>query len=98
MDGPLIPETPGMARPYVIVIGNEKGGTGKSTTATHLIVALLRLGFSVGSVDLDARQRTLTRVFDNRRAYAEAGGCDLPMPEHHHIARSNAPTRAKSES
>ena len=67
---------------HVIVIGNEKGGTGKSTTSMHLIVALLKLGRSVASIDLDLRQGTLTRYMDNRRAYAAAPGHRLPMPAH----------------
>ena len=66
---------------HVVVLGNAKGGTGKSTTALHLIVALLRQGFRVGSLDLDGRQGTLTRYVDNRRRYAERHGLDLPIPE-----------------
>jgi chromosome partitioning protein len=69
-------------RPHVIVLGNEKGGSGKSTTAMHLIVALLRSGATVGSLDLDARQGTLSRYVENRRASAAELG--LPVP--HHIA------------
>jgi len=67
---------------HIIVVGNEKGGCGKSTTAMHLIVALLRLGKSVASVDLDFRQATLTRYLRNRQAHAARHGLDLPMPEH----------------
>ncbi len=67
---------------HIIVIGNEKGGSGKSTTAMHLIVGFLRQGHSVASIDLDVRQRTLTRYLENRGAYIEAAGIDLPMPEH----------------
>ncbi len=97
MDGPLVPETPGQARPYVIVVGNEKGGTGKSTTAMHLIVALMRVGYKVGSIDLDERQSTLTRYIANRRAYSEASGLPLLMPEHRHIERTIAKTKADAE-
>jgi chromosome partitioning protein len=85
------------ARPYVIVIGNEKGGTGKSTTAIHLIVALLNLGFRVGSIDLDSRQSTLTRYIANRRAYIEQTGESRLMPVHRHIERSDAKTRAQTD-
>ena len=67
---------------HVIVVGNEKGGSGKSTTAMHLIVALLRAGATVGSLDLDARQGTLTRYIDNRATYAKQAEVDLPLPIH----------------
>jgi len=80
---------------HVVVIGNEKGGSGKSTTAMHLIVALLRLGRAVASIDLDVRQGTLTRYLDNRRAWARAGGCRLPMPAHATLlAGADAPSGA----
>ncbi len=69
----------------VIVLGPEKGGAGRSTTAMHLIVALLRDGHSVASIDLDAGQRTLSRYLDNRRVFAERKGLDLPMPARHEI-------------
>ena len=51
----------------IIVLGNEKGGTGNSTTAMHLFVALLREGRAVASLDLDSHQGTLTRYIENRR-------------------------------
>ncbi len=76
---------PGSAPPgsaHVIVIGNEKGGSGKSTVAMHLIISLLRGGLRVGTIDLDARQATLTRYIENRAAYAKVYGLTLPMPEH----------------
>ncbi len=69
-------------RAHVIVVGNEKGGTGKSTVSMHLIVALLRMGLSVGSIDLDARQATLTRYLENRRRKADKTRPGLPMPDH----------------
>ena len=65
----------------VVVVGNEKGGSGKSTAAMHLIVALLRLGHSVAAIDLDLRQGTLTRYLENRRARLDAADGTLPMPE-----------------
>lgn len=70
------------AKARVIVVGNQKGGSGKSTIAMHLIVGLARAGFVVGSVDLDAGQATLTRYIENRRSFAERRGLDLPGPEH----------------
>ncbi|MCZ6592538.1 MAG: AAA family ATPase [Alphaproteobacteria bacterium] len=72
----------------VIVFGNEKGGTGKSTTAMHVIIALLREGLRVGAIDLDARQGTLTRYFDNRRVYAARQGLRLPQPLYRTVGRS----------
>ncbi len=78
----LSPRPPGTGRhPQIVVLGNEKGGSGKSTTAMHLIVALLRNEASVGSIDLDARQGTLTRYIENRRVTAN----DLPLPLWRHI-------------
>jgi chromosome partitioning protein len=67
--------------PRIIVVGNEKGGTGKSTVAMHLAVSLLAAGMSVATIDLDARQATLTRYMENRRRRAERGHA-LAMPEH----------------
>lgn len=75
-------------RAHVIVVGNEKGGSGKSTTAMHLIVSLLKMGFSVGSLDVDARQGTLTRYVENRLAFNAARNLSLPTPVHHPIYRS----------
>jgi chromosome partitioning protein len=68
---------------HVIVLGNEKGGSGKSTTAIHLIVALLRLGHRVGSIDLDSRQRSLTRYLENRDQWMSRRSILLPRPDHH---------------
>jgi chromosome partitioning protein len=72
----------------IIVLGNEKGGTGKSTTAMHIIVGLLREGYAVGAVDLDARQGTLSRYFDNRVTYAKKSGMNLVQPMYRAIHRS----------
>src|SRR5258708_27424876 len=74
----------------VIVSGNEKGGAGKATTARHLVVALLRQGHSVGSLDLDARQGTLTRYLANRSARATSQEGGLPLPTHLAIPRADA--------
>lgn len=68
--------------PYIIVLGNEKGGTGKSTISMHVITQLLRLGYSVGTIDVDARQGTLSRYIENRKSNALSENPDLPMPQH----------------
>ena len=73
----------------VIVIGNEKGGAGKSTVSMHLSVALMRMGKKVGIIDLDVRQRTLTRYLENRLRWMTSTGAKLPMPE---IIRVDAST------
>ncbi len=73
---------------FVIVLGNEKGGTGKSTASMHLITYLCRLGFSVGSIDVDARQGTLTRYIENRLYFSNAKKLDLPISEHHPLYKS----------
>ena len=57
-----------MGQPHVITFANEKGGTGKSTTAVHTAIALAASGHRVGAIDLDNRQRTMTRYFENREA------------------------------
>jgi chromosome partitioning protein len=67
--------------PHIISFGNEKGGTGKSTTAVHVAVALMAAGKTVSAVDLDARQRTLARYMENRRETAGRRGLDLAVPK-----------------
>ena len=67
---------------HIIVVGNEKGGSGKSTTCMHVATALARLGQRVGAVDLDLRQRSFARYLENRRAYLAQAGLDLPTPEY----------------
>ncbi|MBL4613533.1 MAG: AAA family ATPase [Magnetovibrio sp.] len=66
---------------HIIVVGNEKGGSGKSTTVMHLAVSLLRLGKRVTVIDLDARQGTISRYFENRKLHLERSRLNLPMPE-----------------
>ena len=84
--------------PFVITLGNEKGGTGKSTAAMHLAVALLKLGYKVGTIDLDGRQGTLSRYLTNRRALAKTIHRDVPMPLHRRIERAEADRRQAAES
>lgn len=65
---------------HVIVVGNEKGGAGKSTVAMHLVVALMRMGRVVGAIDLDVRQRSFSRYLSNRKRWCETYQADLPSP------------------
>ncbi len=67
---------------HVIAFANEKGGTGKSTTAVHVAIALAARGARVAALDLDHRQRTTGRYLDNRAATVRRTGADLPMPRH----------------
>jgi chromosome partitioning protein len=82
--------------PHLVVLGNEKGGSGKSTVAMHLVAGFLRQGFSVGAIDLDARQGTLTRHLEARAA-AAARGLDVPVPQFTAVARSGARLRDEAE-
>jgi chromosome partitioning protein len=79
---------------HVIVMGNEKGGSGKSTTAMHMITALARAGHAVGAIDLDLRQESLFRYLDNREDYMRRHGIELPMPKRRRLAPSQADSRA----
>ena len=69
-----------MSEARVIVVGNEKGGAGKSTIAIHLATALLHAGARVAVLDLDLRQQSMNRFFDNRRKWMEGAGATLPVP------------------
>jgi chromosome partitioning protein len=83
--------------PHVIVIGNEKGGSGKSTTAMHVITALVRDGHAVGALDLDQRQQSLYRYLDNRQDYMRRHGIDLPMPLRANLRASECDSRIRAE-
>jgi len=72
---------------HVIVLGNEKGGSGKSTSAMHIAVALLKAGQRVATIDLDSRQKTFTHYIENRRDAARRGVGVLEVPDHFAIAR-----------
>jgi len=66
--------------PHRIVFANEKGGTGKSTTAVHVAVALAYQGAKVAAIDLDSRQRTLHRYLENRAETQRRRAVTLPTP------------------
>ena len=72
---------------HVIVLGNEKGGSGKSTTAMHVAVALLQAGQRVATIDLDSRQKSFTHYVENRRDWAQRSGVKLEVPVHYCVAR-----------
>ncbi len=72
---------------HVIVLGNEKGGSGKSTTAMHIAVALLQAGQRVATIDLDSRQKSFTHYIENRRDWARRAGINLQVPMHFCVGR-----------
>jgi chromosome partitioning protein len=65
---------------HIIVVGNEKGGAGKSTVAMHIATALVRMGHLVGVLDLDLRQRSFGRYVENRKRFTAAENLNLPCP------------------
>src|SRR6202789_1364871 len=73
---------------HIIVFGNEKGGSGKTTAAMHVAVTLARSGKKVAAIDLDSRQRSFHRQLENREAFRMKSGADIPMPEAFVVARS----------
>jgi chromosome partitioning protein len=75
---------------HVVVLGNEKGGSGKSTTALHIAVALLKAGQRVATIDLDSRQKSFTHYIENRRSWAERARVKLEIPTHYCIARGES--------
>ena len=64
----------------VVVVGNEKGGAGKSTIAIHLAAGLMTQGASVAVIDLDLRQQSFGRFLANRRTWLAKSGAQAPMP------------------
>ena len=67
---------------HVIICGNEKGGSGKTTTAMHVAVSLLNSGYKVATIDLDMRQASLTSYVENRKRTVRKLKLDLPIPSH----------------
>ena len=65
----------------IVVVGNQKGGSGKTTIAVHIAIALMRAGVSVAAVDLDLQQKSLTRYLLNRLMWLKETGKDLPVPD-----------------
>src|SRR6201985_3991076 len=81
-----------MSTTRVIVVANEKGGSGKSTVAMHVTLALIKSGQRVATIDLDARQKSFTHFVENRRAWARQIDRDLEIPEHFSFGKVHYPT------
>jgi len=82
---------------HIIVVGNEKGGSGKSTISMHIATALARMGHSIGLLDLDLRQKTLGRYIENRRSYSEQNGLNLPIPDYRDLPEIDKNTLGPGE-
>ncbi|MEH6476791.1 MAG: division plane positioning ATPase MipZ [Sneathiella sp.] len=85
-------------RAHIIVLGNAKGGSGKSTTCMHVVVSLLSMGYKVGVIDLDGKQKTLGRYIENRQAFADTKELNLPMPSLSVIEPSNKKNMDEAQS
>lgn len=83
--------------PYVIIIGNEKGGVGKTTISMHLIVSLLYDGYNVASMDIDSRQRSLSNYIENRSKTISGKNLNIPMPSHSVVNKSRLDSVKASE-
>jgi chromosome partitioning protein len=81
----------------VIVVGNEKGGSGKTTLAMHVAIGLLKAGQRVGTLDLDTDQRSLTRYLENRRIWANYRHVDLELPTHRSLASAHGARADENE-
>ena len=91
----------GSVRPrsaFCVVLGNEKGGSGKSTVAMHIAVALLKAGQRVATIDLDSRQKSFTHYIENRKAWAKHARIDLELPSHYCIERTEGALVSDNES
>jgi chromosome partitioning protein len=82
---------------HIIVVGNEKGGAGKSTVSMHIATALARMGHKIGVLDLDLRQKTIARFIENRHAFCEKHDLQLPMAEYHELPEIDRTSLAAGE-
>jgi chromosome partitioning protein len=82
---------------HVIVLANEKGGSGKTTSAMHVIAALLKAGQKVASIDADSRQKSLTHYISNRKRWSKKTGVQLEVPNHFAIERASGPSVDENE-
>jgi len=85
----VIQGTPRGRSAHVIVIGNEKGGSGKSTVAMNIAIALMKSGRRVATIDLDARQKSFSSYIENRHTWSERVGRDLKIPTHIYFGEDN---------
>jgi len=82
---------------HIIVVGNEKGGAGKSTVSMHVATALARMGHRVGALDLDLRQKTFGNYVEKRVSFMEREGIVLPTPDYIALPEIDKATVAPGE-
>ncbi|NRB11569.1 MAG: AAA family ATPase [Rickettsiaceae bacterium] len=83
---------------HILVVGNEKGGAGKTTCSMHLITSLLDQGYNIASIDTDSRQASLTNYINNRKAYNKNNpSFKVPVPLHFHLQESSLDSKIKKE-
>jgi chromosome partitioning protein len=92
----VVPSRGVQSLPHVVVVGNQKGGSGKSTFAMHIVVALLKSGKRVASFDPDLNQLTLTRFLGNRYEWAREHDQNLELPDHYSVTEEVRYGRALS--
>ena len=71
------------SKAHIIVVANEKGGTGKSTLSMHLATKLMYENFKVAVIDLDGHQGSLSKYIENRRKFCTKNKISLPTPIHY---------------
>ncbi len=86
-----------VSRCRIIVVGNEKGGSGKSTVAMHVAIALMKAKQSIATIDLNSRQKTFTNYIVNRHAWGQQMGRDLEIPNHLYFTENTDHPTAEEE-
>ncbi|MEP0990872.1 MAG: division plane positioning ATPase MipZ [Tateyamaria sp.] len=82
---------------HIIVVGNEKGGAGKSTLSMHIATALARMGHRVGAIDLDLRQKSFGRYAENRQKFMQQAELELPGPNYQDLPEIDTDTLKPGE-
>lgn len=90
-------------RAAVIVIGNIKGGSGKTTTAMHLVTSLMRrkIGdrfLKVGCLDTDVDQLSFQKFLKSRERWAQKTGREIDFPVYRQLKKSTLNEVEKRES
>jgi chromosome partitioning protein len=93
----LVEQATQLPRTRVIVVGNEKGGSGKSTVAMHVAIALMKTQHRVATIDLDSRQKTFTKYIENRHAWAQQTSRDFGIPNHLYFVENTDHPTAEDE-